>query len=296
LAVIVATPAGAIPRTWVSATGGGAACTRAAPCATFQAAHDATDPNGEINCVDSGAFGGLTISKSITIDCAGSEAAADGAITVNATNATVRLRNLTVRGANFTGILYTASRVLFIENCSVTNSTTGLSAAPTGDGIGARLFVADSIIVDNSGFGIVASATFAPVRVTIDGVRVERNTTTGLRVDSSFNRQPATAHVRNSVLSGNGTGLLVASIPPGGIDPGPGGVASVTADRSSMTLNGTGVDASGVNAFLTIGRSTVVGNGDGLRTENGGLILSYQNNHLTGNAVDRPPNGVVTLK
>src|SRR4051794_9291776 len=155
----VAFPAHAIPRPFVSGTGGGAACTRAAPCATFQAAHDATDPNGEINCVDSGAFGGLTISKSITIDCAGSVAAADGVITINATNATVRLRNLTIRAANATAILYTASRAVFIENCIVTASTNGVSAAPTGDGVGARLFVTDSIVADNSSFGIVASAT-----------------------------------------------------------------------------------------------------------------------------------------
>src|SRR4051794_26990743 len=116
--LLAATPADAIPRTWVSGSGGGAACTRAAPCATFQAAHDATDPNGEINCVDSGAFGGLTISQSITIDCAGSAAAVDGVITVNATNATVRLRNLMVRAGNATAILYTASRAVFIENCA----------------------------------------------------------------------------------------------------------------------------------------------------------------------------------
>src|SRR3954462_8721482 len=76
---LVASSAHAIPRTFVSATGGGAACTRAAPCATFQAAHDATDPNGEITCLNSADFGVVIIIKSITIDCTG----ALGTITVS---------------------------------------------------------------------------------------------------------------------------------------------------------------------------------------------------------------------
>src|SRR5262245_41279396 len=75
LGLVGATPAGAIPRTFVSSTGVGSACTRVAPCTTFQAAHDATDLGGEINCLGSGSFGGLSITKSITIDCAGTVAA-----------------------------------------------------------------------------------------------------------------------------------------------------------------------------------------------------------------------------
>src|SRR5215212_9076809 len=67
-----AAPAQALIRTWVASTGTGSACTRAAPCSNFQAAHDVTDPNGEINCVDGNQYpGALDINKSITIDCAG---------------------------------------------------------------------------------------------------------------------------------------------------------------------------------------------------------------------------------
>src|SRR5262249_38802870 len=61
----------AIPRSFVSGAGAGTTCTRAAPCATFQAAHNATDPGGEVNCIDPGDFGAVTITKSITIDCTG---------------------------------------------------------------------------------------------------------------------------------------------------------------------------------------------------------------------------------
>ena len=66
-----ATPALAIPETWVASNGGGVACTSAAPCANFQTAHLATDPGGIIKCVDAGNFGTVGITKSITIDCTG---------------------------------------------------------------------------------------------------------------------------------------------------------------------------------------------------------------------------------
>src|SRR5690349_3598944 len=96
--VLAATSAQAIPRTFVSGTGSGTACTRAAPCATFQAAHDATTTGGQVNCLDPGDFGSVAITKAITIDCTGTFGAGTGpatgdAVTVNAGGA-VRLRNL----------------------------------------------------------------------------------------------------------------------------------------------------------------------------------------------------------
>jgi len=92
-----ATPALAIPETWVASNGGGAACTRAAPCLTFAAAHTATDSGGTIKCVDAADFGVLTITKSITIDCTGT----NGGIVATAGNA--------IGGAFFVAGLYWAS-------------------------------------------------------------------------------------------------------------------------------------------------------------------------------------------
>jgi hypothetical protein len=57
-------------RTWVSGVVNDAnPCSRTAPCATFAGAISKTFINGQINCLDSGAFGAVTITKSITIDC-----------------------------------------------------------------------------------------------------------------------------------------------------------------------------------------------------------------------------------
>ena len=59
-------------RTWVSGVGDDAnPCSRTAPCKTFAGAISKTAASGEINCIDPGGFGAVTITKSITIDCDG---------------------------------------------------------------------------------------------------------------------------------------------------------------------------------------------------------------------------------
>src|ERR1700754_1920495 len=56
-------------RTWVSGVGDDAnPCSRTAPCKTFGGAISKTAAGGEINAVDSGGFGAVTITKAITID------------------------------------------------------------------------------------------------------------------------------------------------------------------------------------------------------------------------------------
>src|SRR5438045_3864257 len=55
-------------RTWVSGVGDDAnPCSRTAPCKTFAGAISKTAGGGEINVLDPGGFGGVTITKSITI-------------------------------------------------------------------------------------------------------------------------------------------------------------------------------------------------------------------------------------
>ena len=69
LAVVLhAAPAQAqATRTWVSGVGDDAnPCSRTAPCKTFAGAISKTAPAGEINCLDPGGFGALTITMAIT--------------------------------------------------------------------------------------------------------------------------------------------------------------------------------------------------------------------------------------
>src|SRR5688500_658928 len=59
-------------RTWVSGVGDDVnPCSRTAPCKTLAGAYVKTAIGGEINVLDPGGFGSLTISKSITIDGGG---------------------------------------------------------------------------------------------------------------------------------------------------------------------------------------------------------------------------------
>src|ERR687894_1748592 len=56
-------------RTWVSGVGDDVnPCSRTAPCKTWAGAISKTATNGEINALDAGGFGAVTIVKSITID------------------------------------------------------------------------------------------------------------------------------------------------------------------------------------------------------------------------------------
>ena len=63
-------------RTWVSGVGDDAnPCSRTAPCKTFAGAISKTATSGEIDALDPGGFGALTITKSITIDGGGGQVA-----------------------------------------------------------------------------------------------------------------------------------------------------------------------------------------------------------------------------
>lgn len=63
-------------RTWVSGVGDDAnPCSRTAPCKTFSGAISKTASGGEINVLDPGGFGGVTITKPITISSEGSKPA-----------------------------------------------------------------------------------------------------------------------------------------------------------------------------------------------------------------------------
>src|SRR2546421_2034972 len=91
-------------RTWVSGVGDDAnPCSRTAPCKTFPGAISKTAAGGEINCLDPGGFGGVTITKSITISCeigtAGVLVSGTNAIIVSAgANDVVVLKGLDIQG------------------------------------------------------------------------------------------------------------------------------------------------------------------------------------------------------
>ena len=63
-------------RTWVSGVGDDVnPCSRTAPCKTFAGAISKTTAGGEIDALDPGGYGAVTITKAITIDGGGGQGA-----------------------------------------------------------------------------------------------------------------------------------------------------------------------------------------------------------------------------
>src|SRR3954470_23408797 len=146
-------------RTWVSGVGDDLnPCSRTAPCKTFAGAISKTADKGEIDCLDPGGFGTVTITKSITID--GTTGAGFGSILAAGTNGVnvndsasgspntilVSLRNLSIQGAatGFNGVNFTSGKTVHIEGCIIANfrgngtSSHGVSVNLTA-GTGQRL-------------------------------------------------------------------------------------------------------------------------------------------------------------
>src|SRR3954471_5373196 len=118
-------------RTWVSGVGvDGNPCSRTSPCKTWAGAYGMTAPGGEIDALDAGAYGTLTIGKALTLDGGGAFAStlASGGVgfLINAaTNDQVTLRNMSIDGAGAPkgtiGIRITAAGSVDIQNVYIFN-------------------------------------------------------------------------------------------------------------------------------------------------------------------------------
>src|SRR3954471_13516004 len=114
-------------RTWVSGVGDDVnPCSRTAPCKTFAGAISKTAAGGEINCLDPGGFGAVTINKTMLIDCHYTEGgllAGGNGIVVNTglTTDVVVLRGLDIFGVNppTHGVRIIAAGAVIIEDCVI---------------------------------------------------------------------------------------------------------------------------------------------------------------------------------
>src|SRR5258707_519091 len=117
-------------RTWVSGVGDDAnPCSRTAPCKTFAGAISKTAVNGEIDCLDPGGFGAVTITKSITINCdvgtGGILPGVTNAININAAGSTVTLRALDLQGVGqgINGVNVIAASVVHLVDMNIYSFT-----------------------------------------------------------------------------------------------------------------------------------------------------------------------------
>jgi len=136
-------------------------CSRTAPCKTFAGAISKTATGGEINCLDPGGFGAVTITKSITISCPSTgtagvlAAGTTGVIVTNTSaNAEVVLEGLGIEGfANGTspgihGVSILSAAKVTIQKCSIRNFTQ--NGVNLNGPAGARVMIVDSMIRNNS--------------------------------------------------------------------------------------------------------------------------------------------------
>src|SRR4051812_6114695 len=168
-------------RTWVSGVGDDFnPCSRTAPCKTFSGAISKTAASGEINCLDPGGFGTITITKSITLNCHeefGSILASGvPGVIINALSTDkVILRNLQINGIVGTatpgtiGVRILSAGRVSIENCVITQfSQQGVLDARTSGNT--KLSIQDSTISFNTAAGVSLTATGTSFTV-LDNVR-----------------------------------------------------------------------------------------------------------------------------
>src|SRR5215470_6886593 len=168
-------------RTWVSGVGDDVnPCSRTAPCKTFAGAISKTAAGGEINALDPGGYGTVTITKSITIDGGGTFASILSAgvhgIIINAGGADiVNLRNLSIDGAGTgtatDGIRFLAGKTLNVQNVVVFNvNGHGINALRSTPG---DLNVENVSISDCGGAGISVHSGAPPLGATMSRARIQ---------------------------------------------------------------------------------------------------------------------------
>lgn len=260
LAAMLLLPAAAsaqATRTWVSGVGDDVnPCSRTAPCKTYAGAISKTAVNGEIDALDSGGFGTLTITKSITIDGTGTMASTlssggiNGIVVNIAPSGTdphprVTLRNLQING---------------------TGTTPGLN--------GVVIRRAESVVLDNVDIG----------KFNNRAVDIRPTTTEPLSVMIQ----------RSSFHDLYGDGIGVEPQPGGAVRLGLSDTSVTGARGFSSTPGVTGtalIAGSGASVFMT--GSTIFGNVVGLRRTGTppGVIEGFCDNAIGGNDTDGDPPG-----
>lgn len=220
-------------RTWVSGVGDDVnPCSRTAPCKTFAGAISKTAAGGVINMIDSGGFGAVTITKSISIIGRGVQAgvlvSGTNGITVNvAANDSVYLDGLDIEGlgTGISGVNVIGGGKVFIRNSTIHHFNTGVNVMGIA---GAKVVIENTFITGNSVGVNVAGQSGALNRAFLYDTTVETNSVASLQVGAG-----AVATLSDSKLQGapasisNPGNVGIVESYGGNILRGAGGVTSV---------------------------------------------------------------------
>jgi hypothetical protein len=291
---------------FLSPTGSGTLCSVTVPCGGLSDAISAVSAGGTIHCLNTAEYFaiGLTINKTLTIDCPGSsiDAGVSGGLVINGAGIIVRLRNFSMNGfgalANgegSIGINFVNGSALHVENVDISgvanSPAIGIKFAPS---TAAKLYVSNSSISDNGtgtvGGGIVVSPTGSgSARVVIERIAITNNVF-GIAVDGTGSTGGINMTITDSVLSGNINDGVVATTPSGGAPIG------VMVTNTKSTNNGFGIRSIGPNVTVRVENSKVIGNGTGVTSLNGGGLVTFGNNVVRANGTDGAFSGSVGLQ
>ena len=294
-------------RTYVSGVGDDAnPCSRTAPCKTFAGAISKTSTGGEINVLDPGGFGAVTITKAISIfnDGVGEAgvlvAGTNGIVVAAGPADVVNLRGLVFNGlgSGLSGVQFNSGGVLNVENCRIMNfngqtSSAGISFQPNSS---SQLNVTNTILTANgqsagTGGGIlIQPQSGGGVTAVINQVSLLNNSAGGITVDGTVaGANASNVAIANTVASDNGgDGVLANSN---------GTAVNVTADTVTASYNVTaGIVAQGAGASVKLTRSTATGNHLGISATGGATLASYSNNNINGNTTDGSPSTTIAAK
>ena len=274
-------------RTWVSGVGDDVnPCSRTAPCKTFAGAISKTAAGGEIDALDPGGYGAVTITKAITIDggytLASILASGTTGVIVNISAAAtdgrrVTLRRLSINGTGTTfglhGVRVLAAREVHVENCYIANfSTTGIKADELAEA-GTLLRVVDTNI-NNTVVGITASTTTSFMLGVIDRVHISRMQVGIITKDRAF------LTVRDSFISDSKLGA--APLPAGIQVVAPSNVNNLAVERTVFFSVGKGIIAGGNGTKVSLSNSSFLQNTDAFTTA-GGQVSTHGNNQFANN-------------
>jgi hypothetical protein len=260
----------ATPRAYVSVNGNDANICNVptAPCRTYVGAISQVTPGGEVIVLDSGTFGGGTITQSVTINApAGVVALAATPIIVDpGSGNTVVLRGLTFQSPTPGATIGTAiglthqSGTLFLENSVVDGWAIGLHSDVGAQG----LFVKSSVFRNHRDRGLWLPPG-STQNVGIEDSFFERNGW-GLSLGGG------TGRVSNTVLAGNQFGAVVL------------GGAEFTFQRCEVSGNSS-IGLLAYFATLRVSFSTITHNSVGLQNHES-TLESFNNNVIRGNTTD----------
>jgi hypothetical protein len=297
IAALQASPAMA-QRAFVAAQGSDAnPCTFAAPCRTFQHAHDTVAAGGEIDVLDPAGYGQLTITKSLSIQGHGFAAvgvAFEGTgIVVNAAATDViHLNGLLIEGngAGSIGITFLAGKSLIVEN-SVVHNLTG-AGIQLNTGHSSSLFVLNTVVANIGNTGIQVAAAGNPGETFVLSLRNVGvyNTIYGVYVvGGASGLGSVNASISNSEIAGSTT-IGVVSQTSNGVP------VVVTVKDSAILDNATGCTAVGATAVLRLAQSTLTGNAVSWSVVNSGVLRSYGDNYIDGNGDGDPAPTTIARK